>query len=47
MASCVNQTKTLQAYQNRIDTEEELKTLPTLELSDISLDINTIPTKEI
>ncbi len=46
IASCVNQTKTLQAYQNRIDTEEELKTLPTLELSDISLDINTIPTKE-
>lgn len=41
----VKQTKELQAYQEKHDTEEELKSLPTLELSDISLDVNTIPTK--
>lgn len=44
--SCIKQTRELQAYQERHDTEEELASLPTLELSDISLDINTIPTKK-
>jgi len=38
----VNQTKELIEFQNKKDTEDELKCLPTLELSDVSLDTNML-----
>lgn len=43
----INQTKELIAYQNKVDTKEELATLPTLSLTDIPLEINYLDTKKI
>ncbi len=45
--ACVKMTQDLKAYQSKKDTLEELKTLPQLELSDITLDVNTLVTKEV
>jgi len=43
----VNQTKDLIAYQNHVDTKEELATLPKLALKDIPSKINYLDSKEI
>ena len=42
---CVKTTKKLIAYQNRIDTEEEVATLPKLQLEDIDIEVKELPTK--
>lgn len=43
----LNQTKELLAYQNKVDTKEELKTLPSLKIKDIPSTINYLSSKKI
>ncbi len=42
----VMQTKKLLDYQNHVDTKKELSTLPSLNIKDISLDINYLDSKK-
>ena len=44
---CVETTKELIAYQNKVDDIEDVKKLPELKLSDISTKINTTPTSVV
>ena len=44
---CVETTKELIAYQNKIDDIEDVKKLPELKLTDISTKINTTPTEVV
>ena len=43
----VNQTKELLAYQNKVDSKAELKTLPKLNIKDIPNSINYLDTKKL
>lgn len=42
----IKQTQELLAYQNHVDTKEELATLPSLDIKDIPTSVNYLPSKE-